>query len=199
MAKYPAIPSKKLDPNQSVVNSNGQKIASLVDFWSWAYSDLMGNTERGILAEYLVACSLGIQKEARISWDKYDLLFDGIKIEVKTSGYLQTWEQEKLSQISFGIPKTKGWNAITNQMDTVEKRQADIYAFCVHKHTDQSTVNPLDVLQWDFYILPTQVLDEKAGKQKSISLHTLIKYGAKKCEYDTLRSAIKMLWHNVHR
>ena len=26
---------------------------SVVDFWSWAYSDLLNNTDRGVLAEYI--------------------------------------------------------------------------------------------------------------------------------------------------
>ena len=33
--------------------------ACLLDFWRWSGSDLVGNTQRGILAEYLVALALG--------------------------------------------------------------------------------------------------------------------------------------------
>lgn len=28
------------------------------DFWAWAYSDLLNNTYRGVMAEFLVYCSL---------------------------------------------------------------------------------------------------------------------------------------------
>lgn len=31
---------------------------SVVDFWSWAYSDLLNNTDRGVLAEYIVCSAL---------------------------------------------------------------------------------------------------------------------------------------------
>lgn len=31
---------------------------SVVDFWSWAYSDLLNNTDRGVLAEYIVHSAL---------------------------------------------------------------------------------------------------------------------------------------------
>lgn len=31
---------------------------SVSDFWSWAYSDLLNNTYRGVLAEFLVFSSL---------------------------------------------------------------------------------------------------------------------------------------------
>ncbi len=29
--------------------------STIKDFWQWAYSDLVGNTDRGTLAEYIVA------------------------------------------------------------------------------------------------------------------------------------------------
>lgn len=31
---------------------------SLADFWRWAYSDLLNNTSRGVMAEFLVEKSL---------------------------------------------------------------------------------------------------------------------------------------------
>ena len=191
MTKYPAIPPKFLDGDSPILNQNGKEIAKLVDFWSWAYSDLIGNTERGILAEYIVACALKIQNKEHILWNKYDLLLDDIKIEVKTSGYIQTWDQEKLSKLSFGIQPTKGWESTSNQFDKIKMRQSDVYVFCVHKHTEQDTINPLEIAQWAFYILPTKVLDEKVGEQKSISLDRLLKLGAIKCEYEQLLGQIK--------
>ena len=48
-------PTKK-NGNECFENIN-KKIV-LKDFWSWAYSDLMGNTERGKLAEFIVAKKL---------------------------------------------------------------------------------------------------------------------------------------------
>lgn len=110
--KYPAMHPKFLQGKTSLIDREGNQFAKLEDFWSWAYSDLLGNTERGILAEYIVACALGIQNKARVLWDKYDLLSEeGIAIEVKASGYLQTWNQEKISKINFGIQPTLGWDS----------------------------------------------------------------------------------------
>ena len=166
----------------------------MVDFWQWAYSDLMGNAERGTSAEYLVACALGIAHTVRISWDKYDLQTpDGISVEVKTSGYLQTWEQRTLSKLVFGIPQTYGWDSETNTYSTEKKRQADIYVFCVHNHTEQATANPLIISQWDFYLMPTKALNEKFGSQKTVTLDALIRAGAEKCCYEALARRISEL------
>lgn len=192
--KYPAIPPKRHTGDEPLLNAQGKQIAALADFWSWAYSDLIGNTERGALAEFLVACALGIQDKERISWDKYDLRTeDGITIEVKASGYLQTWEQNALSTLIFGIRPTHGWDSVSGAYEEGVKRQAQIYVFCVHKHLDQATLNPLDTRQWDFYPLPAAVLDEKVGGQKTITLSSLLKLGAEKCSYEDLNQRIHTL------
>ena len=76
---------------------------------------------------------------------------------------------------------------------TEKKRQSDIYVFCVHKHTDFDTVNPLDTSQWEFYLLPTADLDEKVGMQKRITLSSLINIGAVKCRYEEIRAKVDEL------
>ena len=68
----------------------------LTDFWSWSQSDLLNNTLRGVLAEYIVRQDLMIKKSTRTEWDAYDLETEnGIKIEIKSAAYLQSWKQSK--------------------------------------------------------------------------------------------------------
>ena len=151
----------------------------------------MGNAERGILAEYLVSCALDIPRNVRGLWDRYDLITpEGITIEVKSSGYLQSWGQKNLSTISFGIAPTFGWDDKTNTYETESKRQAQIYVFCVHHHQEQESVNPLDTNQWTFYVLPTKTLDKKVGTQKRITLSTLRKLGAVPASFGELHRII---------
>jgi hypothetical protein len=188
--KYPAIDVIRRAGDEPIINGE-KKISDLLSFWQWAYSDLIGNTERGALAEYLVACALDISENCRTSWDRYDLKsVEGVTVEVKASGYLQTWNQEKLSNIQFGISETFRWDSVTNTYAGKRERQAKVYVFCVLNHTCQDTLNPLDIGQWDFYILPTETLNERAKSQKTIGLNVLIDCGAKKCEYGNLRVEI---------
>ena len=99
-----------------LVTPDGKVKGTIIEFWRWAYSDLISNAERGTFSEYLVACALGISNTARVAWDKYDLISpEGITIEIKTSGYVQTWEQKELSKLVFGIPPTLGWDSKTNE------------------------------------------------------------------------------------
>lgn len=106
--RYPAIKHDFLTGDETFINNQGKEVGKLKEYWSWAHSDLIGNTERGELAEYIVACALGIEKNERVAWDKYDLLSaEGIAIEIKTSGCIQTWEQKELSKPHFGIQPTR--------------------------------------------------------------------------------------------
>ena len=195
MSKYPAIKPKMLTGEECIIDENGNVISDTLGFWRWAYSNIMGNSERGAFAEYLVACALGIADKTRVDWDKYDLLTpEGISVEVKTSGYIQTWDQEKLSNIVFGIRPTLGWDRETNTYSSDKIRQADVYVFCVHKHKEQETINPLDISQWDFYVLKTEILDSKAPEQKSASLASILKMGTEKCELSEIHDIILKLF-----
>src|SRR6185503_5716161 len=94
---------------------NGRLLQTcLIDFWRWSASDLVSNASRGILAEYIVACALNIADGVRGDWDAYDLLTpSGVKIEVKSAAYLQSWFHKKLSNIVFSIRPTRSWDAST--------------------------------------------------------------------------------------
>jgi hypothetical protein len=164
---------------------------TLLDFWQWSSSDVLSNTLRGILAEYIVSIALGCDQPVRQEWDAYDLLTpDSIKVEVKSAAYLQSWGQEKLSPISFGIQPTYAYDYDTYTFGEEQKRQADVYVFCLLKHKDKATVNPLNLDQWEFYIIPTSVLDAECGEQKKISLSRLMEMEHVVCGFDGILGAI---------
>jgi hypothetical protein len=148
----------------------GQRLA---DFWGWSGSDLLDNVGRGVLAEFIVATALGIPTDGvRVNWSAWDLTTPGgIRIEVKSAAYLQSWAQKQLSAISFSTPKTLAWDEDTGEWAGEAGRHAQVYVFALLAHTDPTTVNPLDLDQWAFYVLPTAVLD--ARSQQSITLKTL--------------------------
>lgn len=88
------------------------------DFWRWAYSNLAANNLRGHLAEFLVGSDLGVTAQPRVEWANYDLLTKtGIKVEVKSAAYLQSWNQSRCSPISFGVAPTRLFNSVTGKRD----------------------------------------------------------------------------------
>lgn len=146
----------------------------LMGFWQWSASDLVSNATRGILAEYLVAQALGVADGVREEWAAYDLTtIDGTHVEVKSAAYIQSWHQDHLSPIVFHVPKTRAWNSESNRQSEDIRRQADVYVFAVLANKIQSTLDPLDVSQWEFYVVPTAYLDNRTRSQHSITLPSL--------------------------
>ncbi|MDB4980187.1 MAG: hypothetical protein JWM82_939 [Myxococcales bacterium] len=161
-------------------------------FWQWAHSDLLGNALRGVVAEYLVARACGEVEGVREEWDAHDLVLDGrIRVEVKSSAYVQSWAQRRRSTITFGIAPTLGWSASTNASATDKKRNSDVYVFALLAHQERQTIEPLDVGQWRFFVLPARVLDERCAGQRSIGLAPLLRLGAAECTFAELASRLR--------
>jgi hypothetical protein len=189
---YSAIIAEQKTGKEKIVDEFGKTISDITAFWQWAHSNLINNAERGVFAEYLVACAIGSADKCRIEWDKFDLKTkEGIFIDVKSSAYIQSWNQQKISNLRFDIRETIGIDSVTNIAESTKKRQAEVYVFCVHKHQEQATINPLDLKQWDFYVLSTNVLNKTMRSQKSIGLKKLMTIGAVRIKYENLLEAIR--------
>ena len=181
---------------ESFINSTCPQGFTLLQFWQWSASDVIINTTRGRLAEFIVAQALGVADGTRNEWEAFDLTTSsGMSIEIKSCAYLQSWKQNKLSPIVFNVPKTRTWNSTATAMSLTSERQAKLYIFAILVHQDKGTVNPLDLDQWHFYLLPTRVLNERTRSQHSITLKSL----ADLCNprtpvrYQDLRSAVESM------
>ena len=58
-------------------------------------------------------------------------------------------------------------------MELTLRRHADVYVFALLAHQDKASVDPLDLAQWKFYVLPTSTLDSRNRSQYSITLKSL--------------------------
>ena len=94
------ISTKRLGGAETFKKAEGSLLAvvDILDYWSWVYSDIVGNTNRGALAEFIVARAIGSEGSVRNDWAAYDLERPSeIKVEVKSSAYLQSWHQTTIS------------------------------------------------------------------------------------------------------
>jgi hypothetical protein len=187
----------KISSNQKTGNEHfrfDDKILNnnLLSFWQWGFSDILSNTTRGILAEFIVATSLEIDLNIpREEWDNYDLeTSDGVKIEVKSAAFLQSWSQSKLSSISFSIKPSKIYYAETNKREAIAQRSADAYIFCLLNHKDKATVNPINIDQWEFYVLSTPEINKYSLNQKSITLNSLRKI-TRALKFDEIKNEVQ--------
>ena len=186
----PKLDIKKKTGREPFCSGGVPRDFDLLDCWRWTTSDLVSNATRGILTEYIVARAVGVPTTGvRDEWAAYDLETpDGIKLEVKSAAYIQSWWQRAFSPISFKIKKTRSWNDETGYSGE-PTRKADLYVFALLAHKDHHTIDPLDLDQWTFYVLPTAQLEERKGSQSSLSLSALTELTSP-VPFDELRGAV---------
>ena len=157
-------------------------------FWSWAFSDLRHNTTRGLLAQFLVARALGDERATDVGWDTYDVRTpDGVRIEVKAFGYLQSWGQAKPSRITFSRLTSRTWSDMDGWSTDLDVR-ADLFVFAVHTCTDAALYDAHDLAAWDFYVLPAAMVQSLSTR--SIGLATVRRHAGPAVGWSALRAAV---------
>lgn len=83
-----------------------------------------------MLAEFIVATALGIPVDGvREGWAAWDLTAPGgIRAEVKSAPYLQSWAQKELSRITFATPRTLAWDADGRGFAGVARTRPGVYS-----------------------------------------------------------------------
>ena len=173
-------------------HSAGRELGvSLADFWAWSSSDLLVNTNRGLLAEFFVSQALGDLETVRDPWRTYDVLSrTGVSVEVKSGAYIQSWAQKRHSDIVFSISPSRAWDPATGLWEEEQRRQAQVYVFCLLAHKDQASVDPTDLSQWRFHVVRTKVLDQQLDTAKTVSLSRLTRLDPIVAGFDDLESAV---------
>ena len=106
---------------------------------------------------------------------------------MKSAAYIQSWNQKRLSKISFSIRKSRKWTP--GKRYEPANRRADIYVFCLFKHTDKETADPMNLSQWVFFTVNTNDIDAYTRSQTSITLNSLLKL-ARSVDYKSLRDDV---------
>lgn len=193
---YKRLPVKKLSGLETFKNS-GDKNFSVLEFWQYGFSNLNSNVLRGVLAEFLIENALKDKKEILIRnpWGDCDVLLnDGTKIEAKCCSYIQDWDQEELSKISFAGLKAKTlyWSSAVSQYPRQpEDYKSDIYILSLLKHQDHKTLDILDIDQWCFYVLLKDELKRITKNGKSISIGKLEKNNIEPVHFKKLNEKVK--------
>lgn len=190
-----AIIPARMTGDESLTVGGGQLAGGpVIDFWQWSLSSLLDNTVRGLFAEYLVARALGVTHAGvRVEWDAVDIVAEsGLRVEVKSVSFLQSWAQTHTSTPTVSIPETLAWDPHTGRYDPESRRQADVHVICVLDVTDVADLDPLNLDQWRFLVIPTHVLNTQVPGQKSIVLHRLAALpGVTECTYTELRDTVE--------
>lgn len=171
MSDGPAGAVHRLRPETTLP---GLGCLTILDFWSWAYSDILENVHRGYYAEFLVGAALGLLDVPRVGWTGYDFLYCGQRIEVKSSAYLQSWHKadSKPTSPNFNIAEKIQWDPDGGPVSAIPVRACECYVFCLFTARNRSTVDVFDARAWEFYVVPTSDVasEHKARKQLPLAM-----------------------------
>lgn len=170
----------------------------LLDFWRFQYSNVFNLQE--YIAEFIVAQALGMEKSHNTdSWTLFDILYRNTRIEIKETSYYHPWNENSpvSKQRTFGITKANSSYESTEGENKYE-RQNDIYVFCLNTGVDRESSYPLNLNNWEFYIIPTAFINEHCGDNKTISLGRIRNFGFAAKRYDEIRSEIDSIINSMH-
>lgn len=159
-----------VDENSKFIFNEEEVGLTLLDFWKFRFCNIFDLQEA--IAEFIVAKALGKKTADNIdSWTLYDIGYRGKRVEVKETSYYHPWIKDgKVSKHrAFGITKANSSYADKESENRYE-RQNDVYVFCLNTGNTEEESYPLNLNNWEFYIVPTKVINEKCSEQKTISL-----------------------------
>ena len=170
--------------------------SELIDFWRFRYSNIYDI--QGALAEFIVAKALGHTKADNTDfWTLWDITYHDLRIEVKETSYYHPWNKDgKVSESrSFGITKANSRYAesatgtVAADFQNKYERQNDLYVFCLNTGNTPEESYPLNLNHWEFYVIPTRVINETCGDRKTITLRNVRKL-APALRYDQIKAAV---------
>ena len=179
---------KLYKPDEPFVGKGVNSEMTIGDFWSFQFSNIYLNPDE--IAEYIVAKALGKKEpDNRESWTEYDINYQSVRIEVKETAYYHPWNETVAisRQRSFDIHQLKSED--TGEME----RKNDIYVFCLLKGENEEDAYPLNLDNWEFYVIPTAKINEECKSQKTLSLGRVREIAAKKTEYKDLKTEINSI------
>lgn len=170
---------------------NGMELEmSMLDLWQFKYSNIYNMQE--VIAEYIVAKALEKeQADNDAYWTLWDIDYRGKRIEVKETSYYHSFNKPgKISrQRVFGITKANSNYEYEGEENRYE-RQNDIYVFCLNLGETAETSNPLNLDNWEFYIVPTNTINNNCGNNKTISLGRIKGMGFQAVKFNQIKKQI---------
>lgn len=180
---------------------NGGKPLDLTieNFWQYHYANMYNQHE--YIAEFLVGTALGETTPNNDYWRLWDVDYHfgdkTYRIEVKATSYYHSFQDElyqgRTSEVrTFDIHKA--YKEYQNNSSEL-RRNSDIYVFCLNVGRTAEESNPIDVSNWEFYLVTRENLESQLAdeNQKSISLSRVRALAGEKCSYLEIKSKVDSL------
>lgn len=184
--------SAPFDDGCEPFRSGGRRLdLTLVDFWRWSGSDLLNPFTRSRLAEFIVATLLGADVPGPRTDRSSDLITaDGITVRVKSASLVRSASPRELAKVYFTpLP----WRVSRRDPESAARLpHARAHVFALLGHTERTTVNPLDLDQWRFFVPPTARLEARMKVQRTLSLCALEELSGGPVPHGALCDAVRL-------
>lgn len=169
--QFNRTPVDLLSPSKNFTNNGAPLGFTATDYWRFQFSNIWDLYEE--VAEFIVNKALGMEKPFNKNGSTlYDIDYKGKRIEVKATAYYHSWrkEGEYSDSRTFSIAETFGQH---NERKDERERQNDVYVFCLNTGKNQKDADPFEMSHWEFYVVPTSIINSICGHNKSITLGRL--------------------------
>lgn len=168
-----------------------EKNGTALDFWRWAYSDLMQNITRGYVAQFIVAWSLQLENLPNNPWLPYDIQApNGKRIEVKSTAILQAWKHSEAKRKPLFVLKKKRPYSDLQGLGKTPQWNADIYVLAYYFWQDLKTADIMNLDQWKFWVFSLEELLRILNGKQSVTVKSLEKLNCEPVNYAGLRQVI---------
>ena len=189
---------KDMNGKEKFTFENQELGFEMYDFWKFHFSNIYDLQDK--IAEFIVSKALGVDiAQNNEYWTLWDVSYRGKRIEVKETSYYHSFNKDsKISKNrTFGITMANGSYDLEKSGNSLFCRQNDIYVFCLNTGETREASYPLDLNNWEFYVVPTSVINEKCGNNKTISLGRIKSLGFIPKKYNELRQEVDSVVENL--
>lgn len=170
--------ARRLDPRLPITGlfRAGPSGFTLGDFWSWAFSDLLDHDVRAAFAQFVVCLGLDRTALPRVSWTGGDLPYRGRSLRVVHLGHVAAWDVDAPATVWQGAEGERDphWS---RQRDAVVELggegAADCWIVSHDPRRDPRALDPLDVAEWEFFVLPHHAVELEAGPERVLALRRM--------------------------
>ena len=166
--KFNRRPIALQDPCKKFTDGGRPLRYTALDYWRFQFSYFWDMQKE--IAEFLVAKALDLElPHNKNGWTPFDIRYKGKRIEIKSSSYFHSWRGDnKVSKRRvFSIAKTIGQHS---EKKPKPERQNDVYVFCLNTGYTFADSDPFELSHWEFYVVPTGVINCKFDDKDKISL-----------------------------
>lgn len=159
-----------IPPHAGLTGTESLGLGSVAEFWAHLGSDLHDGITRARLAEWLVLRAVDGTLEVSDGGERFVRMPSGASLQVFATAFLENYATFGAKNPRFtGLPRVPEANQDT-LIDPIVFHDPQVYAFAVHPIWNPDEYDAFEPGQWDFYLVPAEVIRDRNRTSASVSI-----------------------------